>query len=216
VVFAIPTFESMFVAFGADLPGPTRLVVWISNLFGKGWYIVVPVIAFAVWWVRRNDLIALWLDGRLGGVTARAPIMGAYLTRAFTSRLSTLLAATIAGAPLRESLAHLRATLRHAGSAQRVAQLEERVASGLALPEAVAATPSLPSRLRVAVELGSRTQRLETALRHAVAVSDDEMGRSLLRLEQALLVMGYVFVGVLVGFLVIALYLPIFKMGSAI
>ena len=215
-VFAVPQFEELFGGFGSQLPAPTRLLVAISHFIVERWFVWIPLLGLAIFaWVRYRRRWE-WLQSRMDEIAMRAPVVRTYLAKTLVSRLSTILVATTEGAPLRECLAHLRATLASRALAQRIAGLETRVSQGMSLSEAVAATPGLPGRLRVAIELGSRADRLGAALRQTQELSDEEAERALMRLEQMTLLLAYLFVGILVGMLVMAMYLPIFKMGSVI
>jgi type IV pilus assembly protein PilC len=214
--FVVPFFEGIFASFEADLPGPTRLVIGVSWLISKGWFVWVPLLLGVLYvaFFRREWLEAM--QAAADRAALRVPIVRTYLARTFAARLASLLAAASDGAPLREGLAHLVATTRSRRLAEPVVRFEERVAQGQALVDAVAAGPDLPGRLRVAVELGARTNQLPAALKQTLVLYEEEAERSLVRLEQGALVTAYVCIGVLVGMLVIAMYLPIFKMGSVI
>ncbi|MEO7741653.1 MAG: type II secretion system F family protein [Usitatibacter sp.] len=215
-VFVIPKFEEVFEGFDANLPGPTRLLIAISHFLVGAWFVWIPIAALAIFaWVRYRRRWE-WLQARMDALAFRTPIVRTYLAKTLVSRLASSLIAVADGAPLVEVLGHLRATLASRAHAATIAALEARVAAGTSLAEAMAASPGLPGRLRVAVELGSRAGLLGAALRQTQALSDEEAERSLMRLEQGTLVAAYVAVGVLVAFIVLAMYLPIFKMGSVI
>ena len=215
-VFVIPQFEEVFEGFGAHLPGPTRLMIAISHLLVGGWFIWVPLAGLAIFaWIRYRRRWE-WLQARTDALAFHTPIVRTYLAKTLVSRLASSLIAVADGAPLREVLAHLRATLASRAQAANLAALEARIAGGMSLAEAMAASPELPGRLRVAVELGSRANLLGAALRQTQSLSDEEAERSLMRLEQGTLIAAYVAVGLLVAFIVLAMYLPIFKMGSVI
>lgn len=215
-VFVVPQFEEVFQGFGASLPGPTRLLIGLSHVLRDAWFIWVALAALAVFaWVRYRRRWE-WLQSRADALAFHTPIVRTYLAKTLVSRLATTLIAVAEGAPLRETLGHLRATLASPGLAARIAALEARVAAGMSLAQAMAASPELPGRLRMAVELGSRADMLGAALRQTQALSDEEAEHSLMRLEQGTLVAAYLAVGVLVAFIVLAMYLPIFKMGSVI
>lgn len=215
-VFVIPKFEEVFQGFDANLPGPTRLLIGISHVLRGAWFVWVPLAALAIFaWIRYRRRWE-WLQARLDALALHTPIVRTYLAKTLVSRLASSLIAVADGAPLRETLGHLRATLTSPAHAAQIAALESRVSAGNSLADAMAASPDLPGRLRVAVELGSRAGLLGPALRQTQSLSDEEAERSLMRLEQGTLIAAYVAVGVLVAFIVLAMYLPIFKMGSVI
>jgi type IV pilus assembly protein PilC len=215
-IFVMPMFKELYASFGVELPAPTRALFGFTQMFG-GWgavlLVLLPVAALvlAPRWSRHlptSERRDRWL--------LRLPVVGPYLRKTFASRLVASLLATLHGAPLRETLANLRATTGNLVLAGRVAGLEKRVAAGRSLGEALRESPDLPASVRVSAELGERGGDLEASLQHTRDVSDEEAAHSLVRLEQAVLVATYVVAGVLIGFTVIALYLPIFKLGAAI
>lgn len=215
-IFVVPVFEGLFASFEANLPAPTRLLIGTSHVVANGWPVLVPLVVVLVFLIFSRRGRWEWLQAGLDATVMRAPIVRSYVAKTLASRLASALLAVAEGAPLREVLAHLLASLDSRRFAAPIEALESRVASGLSLADAVAATPELPGRVRIAVALGRRTDRLAAALKQTVEVSDDEAERSLVRLEQVTLAAAYAVVGILVGFMVTAMYLPIFKMGSVI
>ena len=215
-VGVVPWFESLFSSFEAQLPAPTRLLIWISRVISSWWWVLLAlaaILAFVAWSGRGRGLLKRAV---LYSALLRLPVVRAYVSKTVSSRLASMLLAAAEGAPLREALGHLVASLGSGKLARAVRHLEKNVAGGLSLEDAVAATPELPGRVRVAVELGRRTDQLAAALRQTIEVSDEDAERSLVRLEQVTLMTAYVFMGVLVALMVLAVYLPIFKMGSVI
>ncbi|HUL96562.1 MAG TPA: type II secretion system F family protein [Usitatibacter sp.] len=204
----IPVFADLFKAFAADLPLPTRMLLAFAN----GAVVWIPLGIVAAWFGWRRFANLRWPDGW----NARIPVLRDYLRRVFVARLSLIFLATEQGAPLREMLQHLRATCGSLPLARAVDALQARLDGGAPLVDAVRETPELPARLRVSVELGARSGAFAEAVRQVLDLNAEDTNRSLVRIEQYLLLVAYAAVALLVGFMVIALYLPIFKMGSVL
>ena len=216
MIFVIPAFKDVFSAFGADLPTPTLLVMGLSDLFVKYWYVLAALVVAAV--------VAFRSAGRrmariaaFDAAMMRIPFLRSHLIKTFVSRLSHILAHALEGElNVAAAVAYLRATAGNLELAGLARELESQLASGKDLVSAVRDTPRLPGQLAVAVELGAKAYDPVVALRQVVAFSEGEARRSLVRLQQALLVSTYIATGIIVGGTVIALYLPIFRMGQAV
>ena len=216
MIFVIPTYKDLFKSFGADLPGPTIALIWLSDFVASYFYLVfLAAIAAVVYgFVRGFSLARLpWLDD----VAIRLPFLRDYLRHTFTVRLAQVLA--LAGrerVPVGPALAYLRATAgnRNLGAVAR--SLEAHLADGKDLVGALWDAPLVPRELAAAVEISLRGGNVAGAMDRVAAFSEAEAARSLLGFQQAVMFAMYVAIGAVVGLVVIAMYLPIFKMGSAI
>ena len=216
MIFVIPAFKQVFTSFGADLPGPTLLVIAASDAFVSYWWIgLLVAVAAAAWAIRKG--VVLPRIAILEHLVARVPVVRGYLLKAFSARLARVLAGVgEGGVPALQALAYVRATTRNAYLAGIAATLEGRLRQSPDLGAAVLGTPQMPGQLAVALEIGQRSGRPAQALRQVVSMSDAAAMRALVRLQQAILVGSYVLAGLLVGGVVIAMYLPIFKLGAVI
>ena len=216
MIFVIPAFKQVFTSFGADLPGPTLLVMAVSDVFSEyGWLMLVALVAAAIW-VARKGLVFPRLPV-LERLVVRVPVVRGFVLKSFASRLAHVLARVgEQGVPAPAALAYVRATAQNAHVADVAAALEARLRQSPDVAAAVMGTPRMPAQLAVALEIGERSGRPAQALRQVVSISDAEALRSLVRLQQAILVGSYVLAGLIVGGVVIAMYLPIFKLGAVI
>jgi len=216
MIFVTPSFKQVFTSFGADLPGPTLLVMAVSDLAVDYWYwVLIPVAVLAVVAQRR------WARGlrfaTLDAALIQIPFVRRYLTKCFVSRLIQVLDRALSGSlPLIPAVAYLRATAGNTRLTGAAGVLEAQLLGGKDLTAAVRDTPSMPGQLATALELGAATQDPGAMLRQLAAFSEGEAARSLMRLQQALIACAYVAAGLIVGFFVIAMYLPIFRMGEAV
>ena len=215
MLFVVPAFKQVFASFGADLPAATLLLMGIANALGEYWYVWVALIVLVALYALRGGTLPgrAWLDRGL----LRLPFVRPYLVKTFVARLSRALGAAVdSRLPLAPALAYLRATTGNRRLTESAAALEAQVRAGKGLAAAVRESAHLPGQLAVALELGERSNNLGPALRQLVAFSEGDAARSLMRLQQAALITTYLCLGIIVAFVVIALYLPIFSMGAAV
>ncbi len=215
MLFVVPAVKHVFASFGADLPGATLLLMAVSDAFAEYWYLAVAIVVAVVIVVRRGAGIPgrAWLDR----VLLRLPFLRSYLVKSFVARVSrTLGTAAESRLPLPAALAYLRATSGNRSLAETTAALETGLRAGKGLAAAVRESVRLPGQLAVALEIGERTNSLGPTLLQLVAFSEGDAARSLMRLQQAGLIATYLCLGLIVAYVVIALYLPIFMLGAAV
>jgi type IV pilus assembly protein PilC len=214
LIVVVPAFKEAFGSFGADLPGMTLMLIAVADSVVGFWYVWVALIAVGVFYASRSGLPGrAWLDP----LALRMPFVRPYLLTSFAARVGRALAAANEGRlPLAPALAYLRATTANRRLAGVAGALEAQLRAGKGLSAAVRESPDMPGELAVAVELGERSNRLGPALRQVVAMGEGDAARSLMRLQQATLVTLYLCLGILVAFVLLALYLPIFHLGAAV
>jgi type IV pilus assembly protein PilC len=214
LLFVLPAIKTLFAAFGADLPWPTLLVLAVSDLAVASWWLWLPLLValIAAVYYREKTVAGPWIDA----LALRLPGLRGYLRKEFGTRLAGILERTLAGElPMHAALAHLGATAGNARLASRAQALEQRLRGGEALHEAVRVLSDLP-RLALVVELGTRTGSLAAALRQSLAMSEAEVELRMVMMRRTLTALNYLVLGTVVGFVLIAVYLPIFKLGSAV
>jgi len=216
MIFVIPTFKELFSSFGAELPIITRSLVWVSDVFANYlWlFILAAILLFIAWW---RDFLPMQLLHRVEQFWLSIPFVRPYFVRRFTTRMARWLRL---GLDDREMLL---AGLRHVHGTERfncfrtcAAELEARLAEGKNLGTALANMAPLPQRLALFVQLGEKLGDRTPALDQAIAMSERETADALSQFERGLTISSYLALGILVGIIVIAIYLPIFKMGSVI
>lgn len=215
-IFVVPVFNDIFASFGSDLPAATLLLISVSDFIANYWWAVAAALVGA----------ALYLVGRrpapagqrfVDRMVFRLPVVRTYLITMFVPRLAALLAAAVRGdVPLAPAIAHLRATAGNERLAAASRQLEDQLNAGRDLGAALGGIDTLPRRLGVLAELGGRGGNLEAALAQAVDLYDAEAERAVPAIERTALLVCYLVLGIVVGFTVIAVYLPIFKLGQTI
>lgn len=216
MIFVVPAFKEVFGSFGAELPGLTLAVMAISDMVVAYWWILfalIIVLPFGVAYLRRRSGLGMALDGAF----LKLPGVRRFLVRLLVGRMTALLAGAAANRiPFSTTIAYLQSTLGNRSLKAMVAALGRDVEQGTPLSAAWRKQPLLPRRIARMVDIGERSNMLAPVLARAARVHGAEAANAIAVFRQVLFVTTYVLTGVIVGFVVIAMYLPIFKMGSVI
>ena len=212
MVFIIPTFATMFTQMGAELPMPTRIVIGISNFVRT--YILLIIAAF-VGGIFGFRAYYKTEGGRLvvDTLVLRVPVFGMLIRKVAVARFTRTLGTLIAsGVPILEGL---RITARTAGNKvleNAVNATRDSVSSGKTLVEPLQASNVFPPMVIQMINVGEQTGALDTMLSKVADFYDEEVDVAVSGLMSLLEPMMIVFLGVAIGGLVVAMYLPIFKL----
>jgi len=217
LIYVIPQFESLFQGFGADLPTFTRTVVNLSLFVRtKGW-IIVGIVAAGVWsfaYFRKRSRAFHRLIDR---ITLRLPIIGDIMRKAAIARFSrTLSTMFAAGVPLVEALESVAGATGSIVYQEGVLGIREEVATGQRLQRSMEMTDLFPNMVIQMVAVGEESGSLDEMTGKVADFYEAEVDAAVDSLSSLLEPMIMSILGVLVGGLVVAMYLPIFKMGSVI
>lgn len=217
LIFVIPQFEGIFQTFGADLPAFTRMVVNASRFMrSNGLYILLIFIASVVAFImikKRSKTFAHWLDR----ISLRIPIIGGILEQAAIARFCRTLAITFAaGVPLVDALKIVSGATGNRVYDVAASRIREDVAVGHQLQLAMQQTSVFPNMVIQMAAIGEEAGSLDTMLIKVAEAYEEEVNNSVDALSSLLEPLIIVFVGVVVGTMVIAMYLPIFKMAAVI
>jgi type IV pilus assembly protein PilC len=216
MTFIIPTFATMFKNLGADLPLPTKIVLWMSE-FTRKWIILIGIVAAGlVWAVKRyyaTDNGSMVIDTMM----LKWPIIGMLIRKVAVARFTRTLGTLIAsGVPILEAL---RITARSAGNRvveKAVMQARAAVSTGRTLAEPLRSTPVFPPMVLHMISVGETTGALDAMLNKIADFYDDEVDSAVSALTSLLEPLMIVFLGVVVGGLVVAMYLPIFRLVTLV
>ncbi|SEO74462.1 type II secretion system F family protein [Aquisalimonas asiatica] len=217
LIFVVPEFQNMFRSFGADLPVFTRMVINLSDFFQQYWYaifggIIGAVVAF-VMTHRRSPRFRRFMDRLM----LRIPVVGPILDKAATARfgrtLSTMFAA---GVPLVEALESVSGACGNTVYEDAILEMKDQVASGQQLNVAMRLSNLFPHMVVQMAAIGEESGSLDTMLAKVADFYEEEVDNQIDSLSSLLEPFIMVILGVLVGGLVIAMYLPIFQMGQVI
>ncbi len=217
MIFVIPAFKEVFTNFGADLPAPTLFVMAVSDAFVKYWYIIFGVVGgsiygfFAAW--KRSLAVQIFMDRMM----LRVPVFGDLVKKSsiarWTRTLSTMFAA---GVPLVEALDSVGGAAGNYVYQAATKQIQGDVATGTALTVAMQNVNVFPTMVLQMVSIGEETGALDSMLSKVADFYEQEVDDAVEALSSLLEPMIMVVLGTLIGGMVIAMYLPIFKIGQAV
>ncbi|MDF0668622.1 MAG: type II secretion system F family protein [Nitrospira sp.] len=219
MIWVIPVFEKMFKEMSGGkmaLPGPTQLVIDMSNFVQGYWYIILGVIIATVVAVKKYYATP---QGKLAidKLLLRLPVFGDLIRKAsvakFTRTLGTLLAS---GVPLLEALTICAKTSGNKVVEGALLDAKVSISGGKTIAEPLAKSGTFPKMVTHMISVGESTGALDSMLGKIADFYEDEVDQAVTNLTALLEPMMMVFLGVTVGFIVVAMYLPIFTMASAI
>ncbi|MDH5344328.1 MAG: type II secretion system F family protein [Gammaproteobacteria bacterium] len=217
LIFVIPSFEDLFRGFGADLPAFTRMVIDLSEFVrNRGWVLAAlaggAVYAF-LYFHKRSRAMRHFLDR----TALKMPIIGPILQKASIARyartLSTMFAA---GVPLVEALDSVAGATGNIVYEQGVMRMKDEVSTGQRLQQAMENTDLFPNMVIQMIAVGEESGSLDEMSAKVADFYEEDVDNAVDNLSSLLEPMIMAILGVLVGGLVVAMYLPIFKMGSVI
>ncbi|MBZ5587091.1 MAG: type II secretion system F family protein [Acidobacteriia bacterium] len=212
----IPVFGALFVSLGADLPLPTRIVVAMSKFVGRYWWLILGVIGAALYALRRyyaTEQGKLVIDGLL----LKTPILGLVLRKIAVARfcrtLGTLLSA---GVPVLESLEITARTSGNAVIERAILEVRKQVEEGKSLAEPLKTTKQFPPMVVQMISVGEATGAMDTMLNKIAEFYEDEVDTAVAGMMKLIEPIMILFLGIVVGGIVIAMYLPMFSLISKI
>ena len=217
LIFVIPAFEDLFKGFGADLPTFTRMVIDLSFFVREqGWYIAIIMgsgIGAFFYFKKRSRAMRHWLDR----MSLKIPVIGSILQKASIARyartLSTMFAA---GVPLVEALESVAGATGNIVYEIGVLEMRDEVATGQRLQQAMENSDLFPNMVIQMIAVGEESGSLDEMSAKVADFYEEDVDNAVDNLSSLLEPMIMAILGVLVGGLVVAMYLPIFKMGSVI
>jgi type IV pilus assembly protein PilC len=217
LIFVVPQFEQLFTSFGADLPAFTRVVVNMSEFMQSYWWLIFGVlfgagIGFAQA-KKRSIKFARALDRTILKLPVIGPIMHKAAVARFARTLSTMFSA---GVPLVEALESVAGATGNVVYSDAVMLIRDSVATGQQLQFAMSQTGLFPNMVEQMVAIGEESGALDTMLAKVADFFEQEVDDAVDALSSLLEPIIMSILGVLIGGLVVAMYLPIFKMGAAI
>ena len=215
MIFVIPSFERVFASFGAELPGPTLLVMQVSAFFVAWWWLLLGLTGLGLYAfvtaLRRSEKFQRFVDR----CVLRLPVFGALIEKAciarWTRTLSTLFAA---GLPLMDALDSVAGTTGNTVYALATAGIQKEVSSGVSLNRAMANANLFPPMLLQMCMIGEESGSLDAMLSKAAGFFEGEVDQQVGALASLLEPFIIVTLGVLIGGIVVSMYLPIFQMGQ--
>ena len=215
MIWVIPAFKQVFASFGADLPAPTLFVMAVSDFIVGNGYILFPAIAAAAYGLlafwKRSTAMQIGFDRLL----LKLPVFGDLVRKGVLARWTRTLATMFAaGVPLVEALDSVAGAAGNHVYLVATKKIQAEVSTGTSLTMAMEQSKVFPSMVVQMVSIGEESGALDTMLSQVSDFYDEEVDEAVKALSSLMEPLIMAVLGVVIGGLVIAMYLPIFKMGS--
>lgn len=217
MIYVIPEFESLFQGFGADLPAFTRMVIDISKFVQSwGWLLLLAVVG-GIWGFFEAKKRNRGIQHAFDRIMLKLPILGAILNKSAIARYSRTLSTTFAaGVPLVEALGSVAGACGNIVYESAVLKMRDEVATGQRLQRAMENTNLFPNMVNQMIAVGEESGSLDAMSAKVADFYEEEVDNAVDSMSSLLEPLIMAILGVLVGGLVIAMYLPIFKMGAVV
>ncbi len=217
LLFVVPVFEDLFKSFGADLPSFTRMVIDMSKWLQQWWWVVLGIVIAANYifsfFKKRSREFNHFLDKLL----LQLPVVGLIINKSAIARFSrTLSTMSAAGVPLVEALQSVAGACGNIIYAEAVMKMREEVANGQRLQYAMQQVGIWPNMVQQMVAIGEEAGSIDAMLGKVADFYEEEVDNLVDNLSSLMEPIIMVILGILVGGLIVAMYLPIFKMGAAV
>mgnify|MGYP000736437071 CR=1 FL=1 len=217
MIFVIPAFKDVFKSFGADLPAPTLFVIALSDFFVAYWWAIFGILggglyAFLESW-KRSEKIQMAMDRLL----LRVPIFGEIVRKSVIARWTRTLATMFAaGVPLVESLESVGGAAGNHVYKVATRQIQSEVSTGINLTTAMQNTNIFPNMVIQMVSIGEESGALDSMLSKVADFFEQEVDDAVDAMSSLMEPIIMVVLGTLIGGMVVAMYLPIFKIGAVV
>ena len=217
MLFVVPALKEVFSNFGADLPAPTLVVIAMSDFFVKYWYLIFGAIGGGLYFLlqawRRSPKVQMAMDRLL----LKLPVFGPVVEKATIARwLRTLSTMFAAGVPLVEALDSVGGASGNHVYLMATKRIQQEVSTGTSLTVSMQNAQVFPNMVLQMSAIGEESGSLDSMLSKAADIFEREVDEAVEGLSSLLEPMIMVVLGTLIGGLVVAMYLPIFKLGQVV
>ena len=217
MIFVVPQFESLFQNFGADLPALTKLVIDMSEFFQAYWWAMLGIFAGAGYTFTVAKKKSIAVQTFLDKATLRAPIFGEIVRKATIARYARTLATMFAaGVPLVEALHTVAGAAGNIVYTNAIKKMRDEVATGMTLTQSMKQSDLFPHMVIQMVAIGEEAGSLDSMLSKVADFYEEEVDNAVDGLSSLMEPIIMAVLGVLIGGLVVAMYLPIFQMGQVV
>ena len=217
MIFVIPAFKELFSNFGADLPAPTLVIMAISDFFVSYWWAIFGSIGGGLWFFfytwKRSEKMQATMDR----LFLKMPIFGEIIRKATIARFSRTLATMFAaGVPLVEALDSVAGASGNRVYYDATKQVQSEISTGTSLTVAMQNTEVFPNMVLQMVAIGEESGALDSMLSKVADFYEGEVDDAVEAMSSLMEPIIMVVLGTLIGGMVVAMYLPIFKMGQVV
>ncbi len=217
MIFVVPQFAQLFAGFGANLPAPTLIVVAISNFFVAWWWVIFGAIGgsiyLLIYFKKRSKAFQHFLDRTM----LKIPVIGTILRKAALARFSrTLSTMFAAGVPLVDAMESVAGAVGNIVYSNTILKMRDEVTTGTQLNVAMRQARLYPNMVVQMTAIGEEAGSLDNMLAKVADFYEEEVDNAVDSLSSLMEPMIMAFLGVVIGGLVIAMYMPIFEMGKVV
>ncbi len=217
MIWVVPAFKEVFKSFGADLPAPTLMVMAISEVFVQWWWLIFGGLFAAIYFFLQAWRRSLKMQRFMDVALLKAPVFGSVIRKATIARWTRTLATMFAaGVPLVESLDSVGGAAGNAVYLDATKRIQNEVSTGTSLTMAMQNADVFPNMVTQMVAIGEESGSLDAMLGKVADFYEEEVDEAVAALSSLMEPMIMVILGVLIGGLVVAMYLPIFKLGAVV
>ncbi len=217
MIFVIPAFKELFDGFGADLPAPTLIVMAISDVFVQWWWAIFGSIGGGIWFFFYTWKRSLSMQATMDRLILKIPVFGPLVRKATIARWSRTLATMFsAGVPLVEALDSVAGAAGNRVYYDATKKIQSEISTGTSLTVAMQNTNVFPNMVLQMTAIGEESGALDSMLSKVADFFEAEVDDAVDALASLMEPVIMVVLGTLIGGLVVAMYLPIFKMGSVV
>ncbi|WP_027865983.1 type II secretion system F family protein [Massilia alkalitolerans] len=217
MIWVVPAFKEVFKTFGADLPAPTLIVMGISDFVVEWWWLIFGGLFAGLYFFFQSWKRSRKMQQAMDRLLLRLPIFGAVIRKAtiarWTRTLSTMFAA---GVPLVEALDSVGGASGNDVYLEATKKIQTEVSTGTSLTISMQNANVFPNMVIQMVQIGEESGSLDAMLGKVADFFEEEVDEAVAALSSLMEPLIMVILGVLIGGLVIAMYMPIFKLGSVV
>lgn len=217
MIWVVPAFKSVFASFGADLPGPTLVIMAISDFVVEWWWAIFGGMFAGIYFFFQSWQRSAKMQRTMDLLLLKAPIFGTVIRKAAIARWTRTLATMFAaGVPLVEALDSVGGAAGNALYLEATKKIQNEVSTGTSLTMAMQNANVFPPIVTQMVAIGEESGALDSMLGKVAGFFEDEVDEAVAALASLMEPLIMVVLGVLIGGMVIAMYLPIFKLGAVV
>ncbi len=217
MIFVVPAFKEVFTSFGADLPAPTLMVIALSEFFVGYWWAIFGGLGGGIYFFLQSWKRSVKMQHTMDRLLLKIPVFGDLLYKSAVARwtrtLSTMFAA---GVPLVEALDSVGGASGNAVFAEATEKIQRDVSTGAALTTSMQATGIFPTMVLQMASIGEESGSLDHMLAKSAEFYEDEVDEAVKALSSLMEPFIIVILGTIIGGIVVAMYLPIFKLGQIV
>jgi type IV pilus assembly protein PilC len=217
LIKVVPQFEEIFAGFGAELPEFTQLVVNMSEFMQAWWFVIVAIIAATIFAYKQAYKASKGVRDGQDRLQLKLPVIGDILDKSAVARFARTLSTTFAaGVPLVDALESVSGAAGNVVYYDAIQRIKDDVSSGVQLNISMKQTDVFPNMVIQMVAIGEESGALDAMLDKAATYYEEQVDASVDGLTSLMEPLIMSFLGVVIGGLIIAMYLPIFNMGQVV